>query len=105
MKNRRIPLLLWGVLVACDDGSGSGGGNGGNSDTDATSTGAVSTTTPSTTTSDGQLDTTSSPNLCADDYHGNNEPQMALDLGLDTTSPAGARSFIQERRCGALERS
>lgn len=91
MKYRRILLFSCAVAFSCDDGSGSGGGgDGGDTETTSASTTAASTTSVSTSTdTGGQVDTTSAPtNPCEDDYHGNNTPQTALDLELDTTNTA-----------------
>ncbi len=70
---------------SCDDGSGTGTGSGAATDTEGSSTASPSSTGSVSTSSGGQLDTTSSPvDPCEDDYQGNDTPQTYHDLQLDT---------------------
>ena len=86
-----LALALSLMAAGCDDSPASSAGGVSGTDTEASMTTTTTTLTAAdggADTSGGQVDTTSAPNECEDDYHGNNSALDLLDLGLDTTSTA-----------------
>lgn len=83
-----LALALSLMVVGCDDSPASSDGGASGTDTEASTTTTAGADGGADTSGGGQVDTTSAPNECEDDYHGNNSALDLLDLGLDTTSTA-----------------